>query len=158
MTKLMFLAVGILFAFSANAETLTVPGAKGSCSKFSFEGQGGWRLKSTRKKGGRWELRDKKGKLVARFDCGLANTDQKQLSEVEDLTLTLGGFEVEKLTVSLAPPQEGVRASDGLITSYSYPEGDLHGLIVMSNEYDASSGLDKIIEKALATVHVEKAK
>lgn len=153
MRYFVFSACLVLASF-AQAKVFKIPGAKGSCSAFTFEGDKGWTLKPTRKAGGRWSLLDAKKKDLARFDCGLANTDQKQLTEVESKSLTLGEFKSEKLTVTSDFPEEGQKATEGLITSYTYSEGPLKGLVVMSPEYDASSGLEQTLEKMLASIKV----
>jgi hypothetical protein len=134
------------------ADSLRLPQGKGKCPAFSFEAEKGWHLKSDRKAGDRWVLLDSANKQVARFDYKISNTDQKQLPEVESKKIKLGQHEVEKLTVTTSFPEDGAKASEGLITSYSFDSGRLEGLVVMTPEYSTTSGLDKKIEKMLGTL------
>jgi len=157
MQRILLAVVVSIFTITIHAETLKLPLGKGKVPHFSFEGEKGWILKSDRPQGDRWVVYDQNVKAnIAKIEYKLSNTDQKQLTEVESKDLQLGSFKVEKFTVTTSFPSPGEKATEGLITSYSFDDGALKGLVVTTEEYDAKSELDKKLEKALSTVKLSK--
>ena len=152
--KLILMA--LFSSFSLHANTLNLPLEKGTIPKLTFLGEKNWILKSARQKGDRWMLLDKKNKMeIAHFYFKLGNTEQKQLPEVQNIEIKLGPYKVNKYTVTTSFPDKNEKVTSGLITSYNYVNGELKGLVVVSQEYDKKSGLDKIIEKALASIKLK---
>ena len=134
------------------ADTSKLPQGKGKCPSFSFETEKGWHLKSDHKAGDRWILLDSANAQVARLDYKIANTDQKQLPEVESKKIKLGQFEVEIYTITTSFPEDGMKATEGLITSYTFNAGRLKGLVIMTAQYSKASSLDNKIEKLIETI------
>jgi hypothetical protein len=141
-----------LVSYFSSASELNLPQGKGKCPPFSFSAETGWHLKSDRKLGDRWWLLDSGKNEIARFDYKIGHTDQKQLREVEKKELKLGSFTVEKYTVTTSFQDDGVTATEGLITSYTFSEGRLNGLVIMSPPYSKASGLDQKIEKLIRSI------
>lgn len=154
MKNFLFLCLILISSESLNAKTFNLPEGKGLCPKFSFKGEDSWTLKSDRPKGDRWILRDDSKNInILRFDYKVSSTDQKQLPEVEEKILQLGDHKVSKYTVTTAPEKE--KAVSGLITSYNFETGKLAGLVVMTEEYEKASELDKKIESMLKTIRMK---
>jgi hypothetical protein len=157
MSTQLFFLIAFISTSLAWSKTFELPQGKGKCPHFTFTGDDNWVLKSDRKKGDRWILLDSKTKMqIVRFDYKLPHTDQRQVPEVEDIEMNLGGFKVNKFTVSLMFMDEAVKATEGLITSYSYADGPLQGLVAMSDQYDVKDGLANKIEKILSSIKVKK--
>ncbi len=157
-----FIVALLLSSFSISKEMdkmLSLPIGKSKCPHFSFSGPPNWILKSGRKKGDRWLIWDVTAKKqIARFDYNLSNTDQKQLPEVFSGEVKLGTFSADKFTITMEPVngEEPEKIITGLVTSYSYGSGKLKGLVVMTEEYDKTSGIESQLEKALSSIKIEK--
>lgn len=155
-----FLVLSFLSVFVGTigfAKTLKVPQGKGKCPKFTFEVEENWVLKSDRPKGDRWWLVDSITKEnIVRIDYKLPNVDQKQLPIVEEGELDLKEISVSKFTTTSSLPEEGQKATEGLVTSYSVGSGKLKGLVFMSTEYSSKIALDKKIEKIISSIKLVK--
>jgi hypothetical protein len=153
MTKRLYVLLALLVTALSHAEVLSLPQGKAKCPHFTFEGESGWKLKSGRTNVSRWLLVDSNAnQQIAEFDYGLDDSTQRQLRKVDDKVIQLGSYKVEKYTVTLDPSKSPEEATTQLFTSYTFTSGKLKGLVVQTPKYDAASGLDQRIEKALATI------
>lgn len=154
--KMFAIVLSLCFSVSAFSETVHFPTGKGKCPKFSVELPKGWSVKSARAKGDRWQLTNERKEKVARFDYKLSHTDQKMMPEVSESEFKIVDSKVTKYTVTDdVANSEPSKATTGLITSYSFNDGKLEGLVLMTESYDKDSGLEEKLEAVLNSLKLK---